>query len=361
MVCLFVFNEFSSHSLHALKQNPNNATATAATMITPPFECEQNENQVIVHIRVPNVKMSQMEYSIVDNVFRFYVRPYFLRLTFSHPLAEDDASSHMQYDIDSDTVHVYLTKREPGAFFENLGMLTLLLSNASKAEQEMLLRRSRDRGSNGENRVDVIKRADGDNTDVEHRHGVVGGLKPFPVNEELGIHQRPLIEVIGSSDRNTEDNVHTSGDVQIVEGDQELASRVRRELEEARRNRKEFDFEWEQSVPAEDIRGNQLLLEVEENMRNDPDEEERDIRIASDAHQQYYGFDSKHSGVFKHFGEDFIGEIIDLTQPETLPKEQRSMLRMQHEDESFSADHYVYVSVCYNALICGFVCLIDVG
>ncbi|KAL0480087.1 hypothetical protein AKO1_007255 [Acrasis kona] len=101
-------------------------------MITPSFECEQNEEFVIVKIRVPHIRISSSEcYSIVDNVFHFYVKPYFLRLTFDHELSEDGTDS-CKYDIESNVVIVQLPKKNKGEHFNDLNMLTKLLSGGTK-------------------------------------------------------------------------------------------------------------------------------------------------------------------------------------------------------------------------------------
>lgn len=75
-----------------------------------------------------------MEYTIADTVFHFYVKPYFLRLTFKQSLRSDGDNS--TYDPEKHLVTIQARKQKDGEFFENLNMLTFLLSkpNIAKAE-----------------------------------------------------------------------------------------------------------------------------------------------------------------------------------------------------------------------------------
>ena len=51
-------------------------------MLTPSFALSQDAEFVRVVVRVPHVKTEDMEFYIVGNEFKFYCRPYYLRLTF---------------------------------------------------------------------------------------------------------------------------------------------------------------------------------------------------------------------------------------------------------------------------------------
>ncbi len=122
-------------------------------MITPLFEVSQNENQVILVMRVPYIKTSTMDYYILGQEFKFYAKPYYLRLTFSHPLAEDGTEKAV-YDIQKGELTIHLPKktkgtllhsgpqnihnltRRTGQFFENLGMLTQLLAKKKDTQPQ---------------------------------------------------------------------------------------------------------------------------------------------------------------------------------------------------------------------------------
>lgn len=110
-------------------------------MITPKFECIQNDEFVIVTIYIPHVKMTEMEYSIDNNsiededyahtksLFRFYVKPYFLRLHFAQALQDEGSNDFSKYDPDNEKLIVHLPKKNRGEYFENLNMITWLLGS----------------------------------------------------------------------------------------------------------------------------------------------------------------------------------------------------------------------------------------
>ncbi|KAG8459910.1 hypothetical protein KFE25_010959 [Diacronema lutheri] len=96
-------------------------------MLTPRFTLDQDDAFVIVRISLPHAKLDEGEFDIDGCQFRFHLRPYFLRLTFRHALAED-GRERASYDWDSRLLTVHLPKAEPGVRFEGLQMLTELLA-----------------------------------------------------------------------------------------------------------------------------------------------------------------------------------------------------------------------------------------
>jgi protein SHQ1 len=97
-------------------------------MITPLFEVSQDDKYVVLEIRVPYMKASTFDYYIIGAEFKFFAKPYFLRLTFPHPLDEEGGHERLAYDISNGILTVHLPKATPGQFFENLGMITQLLA-----------------------------------------------------------------------------------------------------------------------------------------------------------------------------------------------------------------------------------------
>ncbi len=96
-------------------------------MLTPLFDISQDEKHIILLLRVPYMKTSSLDYYIAGTEFKFFAKPYFLRLNFPHPLAED-ASEKLSYDVEKGQMTIILPKLTPGQFFENLGMITELLA-----------------------------------------------------------------------------------------------------------------------------------------------------------------------------------------------------------------------------------------
>jgi protein SHQ1 len=218
-------------------------------MITPSFECEQNDVFVIVRVKVPHVKLSAIEYTITDKVFHFYVKPYFLRLTFECELAENGTDS-CKYDIDSGVMIFNLPKRNHGEYFPDLNMITKLLSG--------------------------------------------GKSNQSPKQEQ----KKSLIEVVGE------------------------------ELNPEELREEEFQFNWEQNIPKSFATDSSLLGFEEEstiNINNFPT----------------YGFDGSKSKFFASFGQDYVAEVVELRDPDTVPNEERSIIRTERENQDFDPDHYV--------------------
>eukprot|EP00761_Pharyngomonas_kirbyi_P013599 gb/GECH01013628.1/.p1 GENE.gb/GECH01013628.1/~~gb/GECH01013628.1/.p1 ORF type:complete len:281 (+),score=79.10 gb/GECH01013628.1/:1-843(+) len=106
-------------------------------MITPRFECSQTDNYVTIKIKVPYAKVSEMEYYVLENEFKFFVKPYFLRLTFKEKLNSEEGSDKSSYDIDKGEVTIEIAKSEPGKQFPDLNMLTSLLAKPNPSKQKI--------------------------------------------------------------------------------------------------------------------------------------------------------------------------------------------------------------------------------
>lgn len=95
-------------------------------MLTPVFSCEQDGTFVIVRIVLSAIcKVLEAAFDINGGQFTFHCRPYYLRLKFNEPL-EEGKGERATYDLESNTLTVYLPKASPGQHFtqlDNLGFL----------------------------------------------------------------------------------------------------------------------------------------------------------------------------------------------------------------------------------------------
>ncbi|KAG0030222.1 Hsp90 cochaperone shq1 [Podila clonocystis] len=109
-------------------------------MITPVFNVNQDDDYVTIVINAPHIKTQDVDFFVEGQEFKFYLKPYFLRLTFPGNIVEDDRAK-ATYDVGKGQMTVVLAKEEPGQFFPDLDMLTKLLvrkgdlSEKSKADQ----------------------------------------------------------------------------------------------------------------------------------------------------------------------------------------------------------------------------------
>lgn len=100
-------------------------------MLTPKFSLTQNEQFVIATLHVPHVKISESEMFIEGTEFKFYLKPYYLRLNFSNEIIED-GSEHAQYDIEKGDIIVHIPKKNSGENFTDLTMINKLLAPKQK-------------------------------------------------------------------------------------------------------------------------------------------------------------------------------------------------------------------------------------
>ncbi|XP_010139131.1 PREDICTED: protein SHQ1 homolog, partial [Buceros rhinoceros silvestris] len=96
-------------------------------MITPAFELSQDPDFLTVIIRVPYARASEFDVYFEGQDFKFYAKPYFLRLTLPGRIVEDGREK-ASYNTDKGTFTIRLPKEVPGQYFEGLDMLTSLLA-----------------------------------------------------------------------------------------------------------------------------------------------------------------------------------------------------------------------------------------
>ncbi|XP_043098092.1 protein SHQ1 homolog [Puntigrus tetrazona] len=96
-------------------------------MITPAFELSQDGNFITLVIRVPYTRTSEFDIYIQGEDFKFYAKPYFLRLTLPGRIVEDGREK-ASFDIDKGLFTLRVPKEIAGQHFEGLEMLTSLLA-----------------------------------------------------------------------------------------------------------------------------------------------------------------------------------------------------------------------------------------
>ncbi|KAI0928358.1 hypothetical protein AcW1_005627 [Taiwanofungus camphoratus] len=96
-------------------------------MITPRFSCSQTDSAVIVKMYCPSVRASDIEIHVEETLFSVHINPYFLRLTFPHPLLGDEDAS-ASYDAGSGYLTIAVAKEVNGQEFKDLDLLAKLLA-----------------------------------------------------------------------------------------------------------------------------------------------------------------------------------------------------------------------------------------
>lgn len=68
-------------------------------MITPTFKLIQNNDYLFIHIKTPFAKLTDLDIFVFETDFRFYCKPYFLRLTLPAGIEENE-DENVNYDFD---------------------------------------------------------------------------------------------------------------------------------------------------------------------------------------------------------------------------------------------------------------------
>lgn len=96
-------------------------------MITPAFELSQDANFLTIVIHVPYARVNEVDLYIDGVDFKFYVKPYFLRLTLPGKIVED-GREESSYDVDAGIFTIKVPKETAEEYFDGLDMLTALLA-----------------------------------------------------------------------------------------------------------------------------------------------------------------------------------------------------------------------------------------
>ena len=103
-------------------------------MLTPRFSLSQDDRFLFVTIYAPFTHIDKTEVFMDENEFRFFSKPYYLRLHLPGPVVENEEAS-ASWDSDTNSFNVKCPKLNEGEEFTGLDMLTDLLT--PKGNQEV--------------------------------------------------------------------------------------------------------------------------------------------------------------------------------------------------------------------------------
>ncbi|XP_005092146.1 protein SHQ1 homolog [Aplysia californica] len=101
-------------------------------MLTPKFSLSQDNDFLFINIYAPHLKVKEAECHVNDDEVHFYCQPYYLRLHLPGKVVENERSKST-YDADTGWLALSLPKQHRGEYFENLDMLTKLLTPKSSS------------------------------------------------------------------------------------------------------------------------------------------------------------------------------------------------------------------------------------
>ena len=103
-------------------------------MITPDFAVSQDDTCVVVSLQLKYVRISAAEMLVVDNTFSFYLKPYFLRLSFVQSLRDEELDDNV-FDHATKKLTVRIRKAVQGEHFKDLDVLSKLFESKPKRTQ----------------------------------------------------------------------------------------------------------------------------------------------------------------------------------------------------------------------------------
>ena len=133
-------------------------------MIRPLFNVSQDENFIYIEATVKYVKISDFEYFIENNNFRFTLKPYYLNINLPKNLNSESKQNTFTYEPENQKLICKIEKLNQGENFENLQFISTLYENKSKNDNDKAL-------SNNKSIFSKIEEINNDNNDNDIANG----------------------------------------------------------------------------------------------------------------------------------------------------------------------------------------------
>ncbi|KJE97163.1 hypothetical protein, variant [Capsaspora owczarzaki ATCC 30864] len=233
-----------------------------------------------------DLQIGDVEYFVDGHLFKFFVRPYFLRLNLPGECVEN-GKEFAQYDLDKGEILIQLPKRTHGEDFPDLDLLTALL-----AAPPTRTNTKRDTtGPNGASLITVLPDSDSTRTSRAADSVEPNATSSYDINDDADAEEEE-------------------------------------EGEEEEEEEEDIDFSWPQKPTA--------VLEP----NTGADSSVEAASASNELLRACYGFNLRHSDFFASLRQDFV-ELIELPDPDRTPAAQRRLLRLAAEDADFDEHHYV--------------------
>ena len=108
-------------------------------MIRPIFNVSQDDNFIYIESKVKYVKISDFEYFIENNNFRFTLKPYYLNINLPGKLNSESKQNNFIYEPENQKLICKIEKLNIGENFQNLQFISTLYENKSKGENDKQL------------------------------------------------------------------------------------------------------------------------------------------------------------------------------------------------------------------------------
>ena len=106
-------------------------------MIRPIFNVTQDDSFIYIEAKVKYVKISDFEYFIEDNNFRFTLKPYYLNINLPKKLNSESNLNNFTYEPENQRLLCKIQKLNIGENFENLEFISTLYNNKSNKDKAL--------------------------------------------------------------------------------------------------------------------------------------------------------------------------------------------------------------------------------
>ena len=106
-------------------------------MIRPIFNVTQDDSFIYIEAKVKYVKISDFEYFIEDNNFRFTLKPYYLNINLPKKLNSESNLNNFTYEPENQRLICKIQKLNIGENFENLEFISTLYNTKSNNDKAL--------------------------------------------------------------------------------------------------------------------------------------------------------------------------------------------------------------------------------
>ncbi|RLN51100.1 hypothetical protein BBJ28_00021937 [Nothophytophthora sp. Chile5] len=298
---------------------------------TPRFHVTQDASRVFVHVHVPFVRVSEMEFYVDGLDFTFFCKPFLLKLHFPHEVVDDELAKAV-YDPNK-------VGNCPSGFFVRLCCCVLSFRvNGKRIELQwvptdvmcywvlMLVGKWHHRGASAQ------EGARSGFPGSRYAHEATAATATSSGREETdpavsGWLKAPLIEVLTSSTPAPIGDLREESERlnDLLNGTAPRSSRVQADTSL---------LGLEATSPAQSVG----LAKLEPTGAQQEAVQSIDVRITD--LQPSYGFNNAYSDFFRVWHGE-VSEILSLPDPEHIQPDQRRVLREAAEEQQFDIERYL--------------------
>lgn len=268
-------------------------------MITPSFKLTQNDDFLFIDIKAPYAKLTELDIYIDENDFRFYCKPYFLRLHLPGSILENN--DDVVYDFEESLFKLKFEKKISGEPFEGLDFITKLLTPVRKKTppliQEIAVKQEEEIAESNENVNEEVDKTDDGNKNEEEE------------DEEENKDHSSNEEEANSDEQHNEESSEEHTDNKEVDEEEEVEEEQQQETQEYLEEDVNENEKGDEEVENEE----EKQLEAEEETQEYHEDEEQE-----EENNETVNEENETNAIQNEEADEIINEEeIDLEQNDT--------------------------------------------